>query len=266
MNINMRELFDIKNKGIKKVEIKKLDIRKLGIWGIIFLLCTTCFISGFSINSYAASSSTVLPISRGGTNANTATQASSNILGENFANYGGILPVAKGGTNGSNWLTAQRGINSPYSFWYHRKGTDPLTTYIRITAVEYAPGGPSTNWKGTSISALISGLGGMGQEQKVLLLSVSGGSSETPYITLRSLSGSCNSTAQWIYMKKIEPAEGVYAFEFWARAVPYMETTWVQYLQTSTSQTSISLPSPSQMAEDKITFETSYPASCPTYT
>ncbi|MDR3116531.1 MAG: hypothetical protein LBT91_01640, partial [Bifidobacteriaceae bacterium] len=43
----------------------------LGIWGIIFLFGICAFISGFNINSYAASSSTILPISRGGTGANT---------------------------------------------------------------------------------------------------------------------------------------------------------------------------------------------------
>ncbi|MDR3116377.1 MAG: hypothetical protein LBT91_00850 [Bifidobacteriaceae bacterium] len=61
----MSELFNI-----KKVEIKKLSVKKLGIWGIAFLFGTVAFISGFNINSYAASSSTILPISRGGTGQN----------------------------------------------------------------------------------------------------------------------------------------------------------------------------------------------------
>ncbi|MDR3116614.1 MAG: hypothetical protein LBT91_02095 [Bifidobacteriaceae bacterium] len=76
----MSELFSIKNKGIRKTYIKKVvNIKKVGVLGIIFILCTTCFVSGYNINSYAASSSTVLPISRGGTNANTAAQAITNL-------------------------------------------------------------------------------------------------------------------------------------------------------------------------------------------
>ncbi|MDR3116862.1 MAG: hypothetical protein LBT91_03430 [Bifidobacteriaceae bacterium] len=70
MNTTINELFNIRNKGIKKAYIKRIGIKKLGIWGIIFLFGTATFISGFSINSYAASSSTVLPIARGGTGAN----------------------------------------------------------------------------------------------------------------------------------------------------------------------------------------------------
>ncbi|MDR3116816.1 MAG: hypothetical protein LBT91_03180, partial [Bifidobacteriaceae bacterium] len=64
----MSELFSIKNANIKKIHIKKLGdikelgVRKLGIWGIIFLFGICAFISGFNINSYAASSSTILPI------------------------------------------------------------------------------------------------------------------------------------------------------------------------------------------------------------
>ncbi|MDR3116870.1 MAG: hypothetical protein LBT91_03470 [Bifidobacteriaceae bacterium] len=97
------------------------SIKKLGILGIIFLLCTATFISGYNINSYAASSSTVLQISRGGTNANTAAQASTNILGSNFANYSGVLPIAKGGTAGQTLLAAQNNLQIPY----HYTGSTP---------------------------------------------------------------------------------------------------------------------------------------------
>ncbi|MDR3116579.1 MAG: hypothetical protein LBT91_01920 [Bifidobacteriaceae bacterium] len=75
MNITMNELFKSKKIWLqnvitpKKRAFRKLGVRKLGVLGIIFLLCTTTFISGYNINSYAASSSTVLPISRGGTGA-----------------------------------------------------------------------------------------------------------------------------------------------------------------------------------------------------
>jgi hypothetical protein len=40
----------------------------------------------------------VLPIAKGGTNANTASTAATNILGTNFGNYSGTLPTSKGGT------------------------------------------------------------------------------------------------------------------------------------------------------------------------
>ncbi|MDR3116559.1 MAG: hypothetical protein LBT91_01820 [Bifidobacteriaceae bacterium] len=89
MSINKNELFNIKtvNELFKSKKIwwqnvitpKKHAFKKVGIWGIIFLFGTAAFISGFSVNSYAASSSTVLPISRGGTNANTAAQAITNL-------------------------------------------------------------------------------------------------------------------------------------------------------------------------------------------
>ncbi|MDR3116298.1 MAG: hypothetical protein LBT91_00440 [Bifidobacteriaceae bacterium] len=77
MNINKNELFNI-----KKARIKKANIRKLGVLGIIFLFGTAAFISGFSINSYAASSNTVLSVARGGTGQN----ALANVMGVGSAN------------------------------------------------------------------------------------------------------------------------------------------------------------------------------------
>jgi hypothetical protein len=80
----VNELSNIKNKDIKKTYIKKtyirkLGIRKLGVWGIIFLLCITCFLSGRISVAQADGSSAVLPISRGGTGSNTATEARANL-------------------------------------------------------------------------------------------------------------------------------------------------------------------------------------------
>ncbi|MDR3116538.1 MAG: hypothetical protein LBT91_01675 [Bifidobacteriaceae bacterium] len=80
MNITMNELF--KNKKIwlqNVITPKKHVFKKIGVLGIIFLFGTATFISGFSINSYAASSSTVLPIARGGTGANQAAEALTNL-------------------------------------------------------------------------------------------------------------------------------------------------------------------------------------------
>ncbi|MDR3116286.1 MAG: hypothetical protein LBT91_00365 [Bifidobacteriaceae bacterium] len=110
----MSELF-----SIKKLSIKKAYIKRTFILGIIFLFGICTFISGFNINSYAASSSTVLPISRGGTNANTAAQASSNILGSNFANYDGVLPVVKGGTQAVSAMDASYNITGVPTYRYN---------------------------------------------------------------------------------------------------------------------------------------------------
>ncbi|MDR3116859.1 MAG: hypothetical protein LBT91_03415 [Bifidobacteriaceae bacterium] len=149
----MNELFKSKKIWLQNVITpKKRAFRKLGVLGIIFLFGTAAFISGFSINSYAASSSTVLPIARGGTNANTAAQASSNILGSNFANYEGVLPSSKGGAgfseinaSGNNTLTSlpkfTYAINTAHQWKvnsaYIKVGTSLLTgNYVNTLSVQ----------------------------------------------------------------------------------------------------------------------------------
>jgi hypothetical protein len=71
------------------------------------LIASVCVIAAFAGGAvvgaqiYANASNNavaVLPIAKGGTNANTAATAANNILGSNYGNYGGILPLAKGGT------------------------------------------------------------------------------------------------------------------------------------------------------------------------
>ncbi|MDR3116787.1 MAG: hypothetical protein LBT91_03005 [Bifidobacteriaceae bacterium] len=59
--------------------MKFLKFRKLGILGIVFLLCTTCFLSGRISVAKADGSSTVLPIIRGGTGGNSAAEARTNL-------------------------------------------------------------------------------------------------------------------------------------------------------------------------------------------
>jgi hypothetical protein len=54
-------------------------IKKLGLLGIFLCFGITTFISGYNINSYAASSSTVLPVAKGGTGANSASEARTNL-------------------------------------------------------------------------------------------------------------------------------------------------------------------------------------------
>ncbi|MDR3116769.1 MAG: hypothetical protein LBT91_02910, partial [Bifidobacteriaceae bacterium] len=87
--------------------MKFYKFKKLGILGTIFLLCTTCFLSGRISVANADGSNAVLPVAKGGTGANSASEASTNILGTNFANYSdklpasqltGSVPIANGGT------------------------------------------------------------------------------------------------------------------------------------------------------------------------
>jgi uncharacterized protein (TIGR02145 family) len=59
--------------------MKFLKLKKLGILGIITLFGISTFISNYSISSYAASSSSILPIAKGGTNANNAESAQINL-------------------------------------------------------------------------------------------------------------------------------------------------------------------------------------------
>ncbi|MDR3152103.1 MAG: hypothetical protein LBT85_01375 [Bifidobacteriaceae bacterium] len=76
----------------------------------------------------------VLPTKKGGTNANTASQAATNILGSNFANYSEILPLEKGGTGATTNLGAQYnlGLNPVYKA---NSGTGK-SMYIKIATVK----------------------------------------------------------------------------------------------------------------------------------
>ncbi|MDR3116541.1 MAG: hypothetical protein LBT91_01690 [Bifidobacteriaceae bacterium] len=62
-------------------------------------------------NAWASQNTNILPIAKGGTNANTASGAATNILGTNFANYSGILPIAKGGTDATAAKNALLNLN-----------------------------------------------------------------------------------------------------------------------------------------------------------
>ncbi|MDR3151919.1 MAG: hypothetical protein LBT85_00395 [Bifidobacteriaceae bacterium] len=59
--------------------MKFLKLKKLGIWGIAILLCITCFISGRISIVWADGSISALPISKGGTGANSADEARENL-------------------------------------------------------------------------------------------------------------------------------------------------------------------------------------------
>jgi hypothetical protein len=115
MNIIMRELFSIKKAGIKKkVGIKKLGIKKLGILAIIFLFGICTFISGRISVAKADGSISTLPISRGGTGANSASGALDNLGKINSVDSNSTdeqFPSAKGVYN---WGSPTIGIDNFY--------------------------------------------------------------------------------------------------------------------------------------------------------
>jgi hypothetical protein len=87
----------------RSVEMK-LTMLKMSKKKIIGAVCAIALFAGGGVvgaQIYANAANNaiaVLPIAKGGTNANTASTAATNILGTNFDNYIGILPLAKGGT------------------------------------------------------------------------------------------------------------------------------------------------------------------------
>ncbi|MDR3152226.1 MAG: hypothetical protein LBT85_02025 [Bifidobacteriaceae bacterium] len=104
----------------------------------IFSLIILCFISVimFSLNNtffVQANQTEILQISKGGTNANTAAGALTNIFGTNFANYSGVLPVNKGGTTANNYENAQDNLGLsrfyPYSSW------DGNQAYVKVATL-----------------------------------------------------------------------------------------------------------------------------------
>ncbi|MDR3152227.1 MAG: hypothetical protein LBT85_02030 [Bifidobacteriaceae bacterium] len=103
-----------------------------GFFGLlIFIICFS------PLSSYAANSSTILPISRGGTNSSTANGAATNILGANFANYTGALPIAKGGTGASDIMTAQKNLNFPETIQYSVQ--EAANKYVKIAMIPNLP-------------------------------------------------------------------------------------------------------------------------------
>ncbi|MDR3116540.1 MAG: hypothetical protein LBT91_01685 [Bifidobacteriaceae bacterium] len=118
------------------------------------------FIFGWTANVFAASSSTVLPIARGGTNANTAAQAAANILGSNFANHSGVLPISRGGTNSANNLDANVKLGGTHSIQYTGKNSSN-SFYFKIAsiAVDGQPGQKSSAASDVANSCLIQVVG-----------------------------------------------------------------------------------------------------------
>ncbi|MDR3116356.1 MAG: hypothetical protein LBT91_00735 [Bifidobacteriaceae bacterium] len=102
--------------------IKKVNLKKASIFGIIISFGIVSFLSGWQANSYAASSSSVLPVVRGGTGQN------------NLANVMGVGSADK--------LETSRKINNAYfngsqdiyiSGWNQISYTKYPTTYIKFS-------------------------------------------------------------------------------------------------------------------------------------
>ncbi|MDR3116750.1 MAG: hypothetical protein LBT91_02815 [Bifidobacteriaceae bacterium] len=105
---------------------------------LCFFIITLCIISfAFGSISNAANSSTALPISRGGTGAKTASEAATNILGDNFANYNGILPIANGGTGANNQEQARKNLNIIQTIQY--SASEITNKYVRIGVIPNLP-------------------------------------------------------------------------------------------------------------------------------
>ncbi|MDR3116612.1 MAG: hypothetical protein LBT91_02085 [Bifidobacteriaceae bacterium] len=114
----------------------------------------------------------VLPIKKGGTNANTAAQAVTNIFGEQFANYSGVLPVDKGGTGATTNLGAQYNLNlNPvYSLNSSSAG---VSLYIKIATIKLGDENNCTNQ-----IVQISGISDYGTHPYNYLIYVSGNTNE----------------------------------------------------------------------------------------
>ncbi|MDR3152629.1 MAG: hypothetical protein LBT85_04160 [Bifidobacteriaceae bacterium] len=225
----MNELF--KSKKIWPPNIifpKKRAVKKFGILGIVFLFGVSAFISGYNINSYAASSNAVLPIIRGGTNANTASEAAANILGGNFDNYEGVLPVEKGGTAGTDYITAQNNLNLMPSFSYTDR--QPNTWYYRIGQVRASA---SENWTNSSFTVVISANASVWMQQSTYLLTARGmsDSQDEPFVELINQIGPCLNR-NIIFMTKKE-IDNYTLFTFYVVRFPHPPTTDIVYLANS---------------------------------
>jgi hypothetical protein len=101
--------------------MNKLAILKMSKKKIIGAVCAIALFAGGAVvgaQIYANAENNaiaVLPIAKGGTNANTAATAATNILGTNFGNYSGVLPVAKGGTGESSVSATTASLKTNYS-------------------------------------------------------------------------------------------------------------------------------------------------------
>ncbi|MDR3116539.1 MAG: hypothetical protein LBT91_01680 [Bifidobacteriaceae bacterium] len=120
--------------------MKTIKFKKFGIQGIIFFWAVLGFSSGWQIKgffeAYASTPTTILPISKGGTNSTTPGSASNNILGNNWENYSGVLPIAKGGTGTNFSPKSILNLGGTMSLTYTQPGSSE--TYFKIYTINVA--------------------------------------------------------------------------------------------------------------------------------
>jgi hypothetical protein len=198
----------------------KFTFKKLGIIFCLFLFGVVTFISGNLTQINATSSSTVLPVAKGGTGSNSASGAATNILCTNYANYSGILPVAKGGTGGNNALQAQR--NLQIGEFYQYPFGENVISYIRVSAVKI---NNTSNGK-TNQTIIISGIypfGGLG----VTAMLETSGRSNTARLTMLT-PGTCT---VWLYSYD----ENNIRYYYVTDKREYRQTTSVRIIQSDST-------------------------------
>ncbi|MDR3127835.1 MAG: hypothetical protein LBT99_00695 [Bifidobacteriaceae bacterium] len=161
---------EIRNTNIEiRKNWNKFTFKKLGAILCLFLFGIVTFVSGNLSQVNAASSSTVLPVAKGGTGSNSASGAATNILGDNYANYSGILPIAKGGTGANSAIQAQRNLQIGESYQYP-VDTQSSSMYVRAGAVKIDT---SSNGQATQVS-IVSGITAFGNYTETVMVEMSG--------------------------------------------------------------------------------------------
>ncbi|MDR3116270.1 MAG: hypothetical protein LBT91_00280 [Bifidobacteriaceae bacterium] len=180
---------------MKFVSCKKRPITYLLLAFILFSFFIILFPKQVSADSIS-----ILPISKGGTEANTARQASQNIIGNNFANYDEILPISKGGTNADHQIGAMNNLQGNPGIGLNMNGTwTNSTIYSKVLDVKIY--GTQQNKQANQtleifgFEDIIPDLANPKKDQDKFLLTFKGGSGDenfSQYIILKNLAANCS--------------------------------------------------------------------------
>ncbi|MDR3128044.1 MAG: hypothetical protein LBT99_01780 [Bifidobacteriaceae bacterium] len=208
----------------------KFSFKKLGAILCLFLIGIVTFISGNLAQVSAATSSTVLPVAKGGTGSNSASGAATNILGRDFTNYSGKLPasqltgsvpIANGGTGAINGATARANLEVSQSYVYQQQHGDYIE-YVRVAMTQIAGLASGYNTQ----TSIISGLDRSSNNPMTVILEVNPAVAE-PRISMLS-KNRCN-VWFWYYNENNIRYYYASAQEWWA------QTTSVNVILNSTS-------------------------------
>ncbi|MDR3128272.1 MAG: hypothetical protein LBT99_02975 [Bifidobacteriaceae bacterium] len=209
-----------------------MNIKKYGVLISAFLLAILGFINSCFTQVNAASSSTVLPIAKGGTDSNSASGAATNILGTNFANYSGKLPasqltgsvpIANGGTGGTNISQARANLKIPIIYKYLNHDNWGYNPYFKVMNGNFETG---VKYEEFYQIIEVTGLGGVAsQDQKKFTIYLWPRSTE-PVFTIYQTMGSCAaSTVIGFYIKNDK------AFDLYLKAAMYTSSTTIQWTE-----------------------------------